>query len=246
YWNVRFFRPEQQEEFRGRVNTAGKVVGYGHEIEEARAGASLDLAAAQTLVQDFFAAQLGQNVGAWDALPEQASSKKRPKRTDWSFTWEKRGFRAKDAPYRLEVAIQGDRIGGSEEFLKVPEAWERDFKKLRSVNDVLTLIFTVPYLALVGLALWLGVRLTQKGQTGWKAAIFVGLAAMALLFAQNLNDWPLWAAGYDTNQSWGSFLTLKLALALLLALLSAMTITLVLPAGEPLYRASQPNRLQLG
>src|SRR5262249_26520028 len=80
----------------------------------------------------------------------------------------------------------------------------------------------------------------------WKAAIFVGLAAMALLFAQNLNDWPLWAAGYDTNQSWGSFLALKLALALLLAVLSAITITLVLPAAEPLYRASQPNRLLLG
>ena len=28
---------------------------------------------------------------------------------DWSFTWEKRGFRAKDAPDRLRVTLQGDR-----------------------------------------------------------------------------------------------------------------------------------------
>src|SRR5262249_17805027 len=58
YWKVRFFRPEQQEEFRVRVNPAGRVVGYDHEIEESRAGASLDLGAAEALAQDFFTAKL--------------------------------------------------------------------------------------------------------------------------------------------------------------------------------------------
>jgi len=245
YWNVRFFRPEQQEEFRVHVNTAGQVVGYDHEIEENRAGASLDLAAAQTIAQNFFTAKLGHNASGWNLLPEQASSKKLPKRTDWSFTWEKTGFRAKDAPYRLEVSVQGDRVGGSAEFLKVPEAWERDFKKLRSVNDVLALIFTVPYLVGIALAVRLGIQLTQRGQTAWRGAILLGLVVTALVFAQGLNDWPLWGAGYDTTQSYGSFLALKLALALLLAVAEALTITLVLPAAEPLYRASQPSRMRL-
>ena len=36
YWDVRFFRPQQEEEFRVRVNPAGQVVGYAHKIEEAR------------------------------------------------------------------------------------------------------------------------------------------------------------------------------------------------------------------
>ena len=245
YWNVRFFRAEQQEEFRVHVNPAGQVVGYDHQIEESRAGASLDFGAAEKLAEGYISGKLGQNLGAWDLLLEQASSKKLPRRTDWSFSWEKKGFRAKEAPYRLEVSVQGDRVGGSEEFLKVPEAWERDFKKLRSKNDALAAVFTVPYLIVLVLAVGLGLRLTQRGQTTWRGAILLGLAATALLFAQNLNDWPLWGAGYDTHQTWGSFLALKVALALLIALASALTITLVLPAAEPLYRASQPDRLRL-
>jgi hypothetical protein len=246
HWNVRFFRPEQQEEFHVRVNTAGKVVGYDHEIEESRAGASLDLSGAGSLAQNFFVAKLGQNPGSWELLPEQASSKKLSKRTDWSFTWEKKGFRAKEAQYRLTVSVEGDRIGGSEEFLKVPEAWERDYKKLRSFNDVLALLFTVPYLVILALAVRLGIQLTQRGETSWRGAILIGLAATGLLFAQNLNDSPLWGASYDTNQTYGTFLAMKVALALMIAIASALTITLVLPAAEPLYRASQPDRLRLG
>src|SRR6202521_1534895 len=39
YWDVRFFRPQQEEEFLVRISPAGNVAGYSHKIEEARAGA---------------------------------------------------------------------------------------------------------------------------------------------------------------------------------------------------------------
>src|SRR6202171_376139 len=41
YWDVRFFRPQQEEEYRVRVNPGGKVVGYQRIVEETRAGKSL-------------------------------------------------------------------------------------------------------------------------------------------------------------------------------------------------------------
>jgi hypothetical protein len=52
FWEVRFFKPQQEEEFRVRVSPAGQVAGYDHKIEESRAGASLDRAAAQSTAQD--------------------------------------------------------------------------------------------------------------------------------------------------------------------------------------------------
>src|ERR1700694_2695562 len=42
YWEVRFFRPQQEEEFKVRVNPAGQIAGYEHQVEEARVGATLD------------------------------------------------------------------------------------------------------------------------------------------------------------------------------------------------------------
>jgi len=245
YWDVRFFRPQQEEEFDVRVSPSGNIVGYEHKIEEARAGASLERAVAEGKAQNFLSGKLGVDLNGWDFLPEEANSNKRPNRLDWSFTWEKHGFRAKDAPYRLEASVRGGDVGGSEEYLQVPEAWKRDFKKLRSGNDTLAAAFTVPYILILAMAVWLAIRLTNHGQTSWRGAIVVGTVAATLLFLQNLNGWPLWSAGYDTNTAYASFIALKIGSALLLSILTALTITLVLPAAEPLYRESQPRQLQL-
>jgi hypothetical protein len=190
YWEVRFFKPQQEEEFRVRVSPAGQIVGYVHKIEESRAGPSLERAAGEAAAQNYLSSKLGMDLKGWDALPEEANSEKKPNRLDWSFTWEKRGFRAKDAPYRLQVSLQGDRIGGSEELLKVPEAWQRSFSRLRSGNNTLALVFTVPYIVLLAVAVWLAIRFTKQGQTSWRGAILLGLMVAGLLFLQNLNDWP--------------------------------------------------------
>ena len=251
YWEVRFFKPQQEEEFRVRVSPAGQIVGYVHKIEESRAGPSLDSKTAQFIAGHFAIHNLqlilgSQDVPAeWDLLPEESNSNKRPNRLDWSFTWEKHGFRAKDAPYRLQVTLQGDRVGDSEEFLKVPEAWQRGFARLRSGNDTLALVFTVPYVVLLAVAVWLAIRFTKQGQTSWRGAILLGLMVSVLLFLQNLNDWPHWASSYDTNQPYGNFIAIKLTLALFISVLTALTVTLVLPSAEPLYRASQPERMRL-
>jgi membrane protease YdiL (CAAX protease family) len=245
YWEVRFFKPQQEEEFIVRVSPAGQIVRYAHRVEESRAGGSLDRATAQTAAQNYVRAKLGMELSGWDALPEEANSNKRPNRTDWSFTWEKHGFRAKDAPYRLEVTVQGDRIGSSQEHLKVPEAWERSYERLRSSNNTLEAYVTVLYILVLALAVWLGIRLTKQGQTRWRGAILLGLVLVAMLVLQNLNEWPLWGADYNTNDSYSVFLAMKIAGAMLVAVLSALTVSLVLPAAEPLYRASQPEHMRL-
>jgi membrane protease YdiL (CAAX protease family) len=245
FWDVRFFKPKQEEEFRVRVSPAGQIVGYEHKIEEARAGASPDRAAAQSAAQSFLSAKLGLDLHAWDFLAEEANSKKLPNRLDWSFTWEKRGFRAKDAPYRLRVTLEGDKIGDSKEFLQVPEAWERSYKRLRSGNDTLAFVFVVPYVALLVVAVWMAIQLTKQGKTTWRAAINLGVLAATMLFLQSLNDWPLWGVRYRTTESYPNFIFTQIGLAVLIAILTALTITLVLPAAEPLYRSFQPGQLRL-
>lgn len=245
YWDVRFFRTQQEEEFHVRVSPAGQVVGYEHRVEERRAGASLDRASALASAQNFASAKLGMNLGAWDLLPEEVSSSQRPNRLDWSFTWEKQGFRAKDAPYRMAVVLHGDRVGGSVEFLKVPEAWQRSYAQLRSTNLFYNQLAIIPYFLLLGGALWVGITLTRREQTSWGGAIKLGAVVALFYFLMQLNQWQATRFGYDTNTTYGSFVASRLVLALLEALGTAVMITLVLPGAEPLYRASQPMRLRL-
>ncbi|HVS74387.1 MAG TPA: hypothetical protein VHE23_03090, partial [Candidatus Acidoferrales bacterium] len=65
YWEVRFFRPLQKEEFRLHVSTAGKITGYEHIIEEARAGGKLERAAAETSARQFLTTRYGAALENW-------------------------------------------------------------------------------------------------------------------------------------------------------------------------------------
>ena len=244
-WNVRFFKPQQEEEFRVGVSPEGNITGYLHKVPEAQAGAEPSRDAAQEIAQKFLVERLGKSAAAWDFLPEEASSTKKPNRLDWSFTWEKHGFRAKDAPERLKIELNGNQIGLAREALKVPEQWERDYERLRSGNTVLNIVAVIPYLLLFGSVIWLGIQFTRSSQTSWRLALQLGVLVTVFLAAMQLNQWPLDLSHYDTNAAFGSFAIKRVMWALLFGISSALTVTLVLPGGEPLYRAAKPQFLRL-
>ncbi|HVO58627.1 MAG TPA: CPBP family intramembrane glutamic endopeptidase [Dongiaceae bacterium] len=245
HWNVRFFKPEQEEEFRVAVSPEGAIAGYQHKIPEARVGTSPSREEAQTSAQTFLTSQLKKNARDWDFLPEEANSEKKPNRLDWSFSWERHGFKAKDAPERLQIVVQGGVVGGAREQLKVPEQWERSYAHLRSTNIFYNQVALVPYFLFFGAALWLGIDFWRKGKTTWTLAFQLGALVTVFLTAMNLNRWPLELYGYDTNSTFGSFTLNQILGALAFGVLSALTVTLVLPGGEALYRDAKPHFLRL-
>jgi membrane protease YdiL (CAAX protease family) len=245
YWEVRFFRPLQIEEFEVRISPAGKVVAYQHKIEEARGAKSLSRAEALASAEQFLRSNEGLDLDQWSFLPEEAGSEVKPNRLDWTFSWEKKGFKAKDAPYRLEVGLEGDRIGGAQASLKVPEDWKRGYAHLRSTNDFYELVAFIPYGFLLGGALWLGVNLSRRGETRWMPAVKIGGLVAVLFLLMQLNEWNTLQPSYVTHDSYSSFLAQRFFLALLQALGTGLMVMLVLPGGEPLYRATQPDKLRL-
>ena len=246
YWEVRYFKPQQEEEYRVRVSPAGKVVGYEHKIPEAQGGKSLNREEAQADATQFLEKNLGVDLSRWNFLPEEANSTTRPKRVDWSFTWERKDFKAKDAPYRLSAQLQGDKIGGSQEFLQVPEAWKRAYAHLRSTNNFYGTIALIPFGFLLGAALWLALSLTRRGQTTWSAGWKVSAVVVTIYLLMELNQWDSHRANYDTHDAYGTFVLLTLLGLLLAAIFQfALPILLSLPSGEPLYRAAQPDKLRL-
>ena len=250
HWSVRFFRPQQKEEFFVSVSPGGRVVGLEHVVEEAREGAQLDKAAAQAVADTFLRAQLGPHSAGYNFLPEEANSTERPHRRDWSFTWERHGFRAPDRPdgatYRLRVQVLGNRVGDYDAFLKVPEAWERDFKRLRSSNELWQWVGQAPYFFLLGAALLVLFEFARRGLINWRGALKAGLALTLLYLVLNLNQWPLTRANYDTNTSYSGFFAEEIGLGLLLSVLVGILVALFVAAGEPFYRQAYPDKLRLG
>ena len=90
YWDTRFFRPLQKEEFKVRVSPAGDIVGYTHALEEAAPGARLERAAAQATAEAFLRYTLHADLSRYDFREEEANPTELPARRDWSFAWERR------------------------------------------------------------------------------------------------------------------------------------------------------------
>ena len=144
------------------------------------------------------------------------------------------------------MRIQGDQIGGFGEYLKIPEAWERDYAELRSRNETTGLVAgTLLILTVLAMlvSFFSGVRARD---IRWKtAAIFGAIAAVLTLLAQ-LNNLPLTSFSYDTTDTYGSFLTGQLLNSLFAAAAQGILIFFLTAAAEPLYRRYYANQIQIG
>jgi hypothetical protein len=134
-------------------------------------------------------------------------SEKRPARTDYSFTWKQKDVELGDGSLRLTVEVNGDQVGGYREFVKVPEGWTRDYRKLRSRNEAANFVDEVPWilLSIAGLALLIQ-RLRQHDVPIRLAASFGFITALLYLLGQ-LNMFSQAEFNYNTTDSYISFAT---------------------------------------
>ena len=243
-WSNRWVRELEKEEFQATVTTSGELVSFSHLIEEEAPGASLAEAEAHRLAATFLTGELGHDLAALDFVEAQAQE--RPNRIDYTFSWKLRDFAVGEAHYRFYVRLQGDKIGGFGEYLKIPEAWERDYAELRSRNETTGLVAgTLLILTVLAMlvSFFSGVRARD---IRWKtAAIFGAIAAVLTLLAQ-LNNLPLTLFSYDTTDTYGSFLTGQLLNSLFAAAAQGILIFFLTAAAEPLYRRYYANQIQIG
>ena len=243
-WSHRWVREQEKEEFKATVTTSGELVSFSHLIEEETPGAHLQEAEARHLAEAFLTGELGRSIAALDFVEAQAQE--RPNRTDYTFSWKLRDFAVGEGHYRFYVRLQGDQIGGFGEYLKIPEAWERDFAELRSRNETTGLVagaaLILTVLAMV-VSFFSGVRARD---IRWKTAAIFGAIAAGLTLLAQLNNLPLTSFSYDTTDTYGSFWIGQLLNSLFAAAGQGILIFFLTAAAEPLYRRHYAKQVQIG
>ena len=243
-FEVRFFRDLQREEYAAAVDPSGRVLGTRHVIEEERAGPRLEAAAARVVAEQALR-RIEPRLDAYRFLEQEQSSVERPARRDWSFTWERTDLGTRDAPYRLTATVLGGAVGEVRQGLKVPEAWKRDFDRLRSENTLYQVIDTVAFVLLLVAVLVVFVRLARRGAIRWRTAAWLGGALGVVFVAMGLNALPLTLASYRTTMSYPGYVAGQIFAAVAVGLVLAAIVALIFAAGEPLYRERWPDRLRL-
>ena len=231
YWNIRWFKPLQKEELRVRIDPGGRIVGFTHSILESDEGASLSEEDARVIAEVFLTDVQGFQLDDYESI--EASSIERPNRMDHTFTYRKKDFVVgDDGHYRLRVTIKGDKAGYFAEYLKVPETFSRNYREIRSRAGLLTNIASVFAFALGIAMVVVLVRKYRQRTLIWRAALGVGILVVATTFLGAVNGYPITRFGYDTTQSFVSFiLTFIFYTCLLGAVLSGIMIALSGAAG---------------
>ncbi len=242
-WSHRWFKPQQKEEFRVDVTPAGDLVGFDHDIPEAAPGAALDQASARTIAETFLNQVMRRNLADLEFVETQ--TEKRPARTDHDFTWKQKSVDLGDGSLRIEVEVDGDQVAGYREFVKIPEQWSRDYEKLRSRNNAAQIVDEVfMILLIVAMMVMLVRRLRDRDVPVWMSLAFGGIAGALFLLGQ-FNAFSLAQYGYQTTDSYSSFVTNYLWENLLRALGIGAAIFLLVAASEPVYREAYPNQTSL-
>ena len=243
-WEYRWFRPQQKEEYGVEFTPGGELAGFHHAIPEEAARPAATLEQARALAENFLRTNLHRDAASLEFVEE--SDHTRPHRVDREFTWKERDFNLRDATNRMTVTVLGDEVGGYREYLKIPEQWTRDYQRLRSRNEVASMVDSALLVALMlGLVVVIVMRVRLQ-DVRWRRAAVVGLVGMALSLCASLNQFPLNEFGYPTTDSYGSFLSQQFLEALLSALGSGGLLFVLIAGAETLYREALPNQISFG
>jgi membrane protease YdiL (CAAX protease family) len=236
-WHHRWFQPLVEEEVSVDVAPTGEIVGYSHKLPEARA-------ATGTRAPIPFLQSIGVNTA--DLSLVSTSERNLPKRVQRIYTFESKSIRPAGAPYRHIVTIDGDVVTDYTQQLKVPDAWQRSYRELRSKNSAAGAVDTILMVATMLAAVVIFIVRLRRGDMRLGFLLAVGVAGLVLFAADALNSMPSQLAYYDTTQSYSAYLSQLLFLGVLIpAIGTAMFLIVIGGAGEVLYRERLPQHLAI-
>ena len=230
YWRIRYFKPLQKEELRVSIDPGGRVVGFSHSILESDEGANLSEEDARQIAEGFLTNVHSFSLDAYK--PIEASSTDRPKRRDHTFTYRKRDFIVgDDGHYRLYVNVQGGRVGSFYEYLKVPETFSREYREIRTRAGLLAKVARGLTVALAIAMIAVMVRKFRHRTLTWRVAVSIGILVGAASLLGSVNGYPISLFGYDTMQSYVSFILNFIFNGLFGAAIVALIVTVCGTAG---------------
>jgi membrane protease YdiL (CAAX protease family) len=241
-WRVRFFKEFQKEEYLLDISPkSGKILYYSHLIEDIASRENLPKDVAKKKAEDFLTSACGTNFGDYDFHEEKV--KRYDRRTDYSFSWEKKGVYV---PWKKGLGgaklLSGVTVSGQEirEFyqggLDVPEHFRRYIEKQFVLGEFVSNFSRFLFIILVILSIILVIRARQSVILGLSKKCYVYLAVfLGLLNTLGVfNDLQQVLDNYFTSASLSSYIGIYVLSTLMYVLFMSVTFTLPGIAGESL------------
>ena len=243
-WSVRHFKEHDVNEATVKFTPLGKPYGFTEIIAEDQQGPALapDQARAIALAH----ATDEWHINFTHYIEAETSQEIRPNgRIDHTFVYERNDKKVGEAPYRLQLVVSGDRFTKLERSLKVPDAFIRRYKEMRSDNNIIAFIALIAAIFLYALGGLVALFfLLRQRIILWKMPLILGSFIGILQGAVIVNELPLLMKFYPTSLSWYSFLSLIIVRVLVIMVIFSGLATLVIMIAESLTRKAFGHHLQ--
>jgi membrane protease YdiL (CAAX protease family) len=180
-----------------------------------------------------------------DLVLVSTSERKLRRRIQRIYTYESKRIRPAGAPYRHVVTIDGAIVTSYRQGVKVPDAWLRSYRELRSKNAAAGAVDTMLMAALMISAVVVFIVRLRRGDLRIRFLLVIGAASVILVGATALNSLPSQIAWYDTATSYPAFLGNLTFQAAVQSIGTAMLLIVICGAGEVLYRQRLPQQLAI-
>ena len=235
-WHHRWFRPLVEEELSVDVAPTGEVIGYQHKIPE-------DRPIAGTAPPVPFLRSIGARVDDLNLV--STSERKLPHRVQRIYTFESRRVHPAGASYRHIVTIDGSVVTGYSQRVKVPDAWLRSYREMRSRNAAAGAVDTIFMGATMLAAVVVFIARLRRGNIPIRFLLALAAASVILIGGVAVNEIPGQLAWYDTTTSYPAFLGQMIFFAAIQSIGTAMMLIVICGAGEVLYRERLPQHLAI-
>jgi membrane protease YdiL (CAAX protease family) len=196
YWEVRFFRSLEREEWEVAVNPQGRVMHFSHLLPEEAKGAKLAQKKALQFAETFLRHELGGKLDEWRLV--ETDHLDRPNRRDWRFIYEHKTRRIGDAPLRMQVTVKGEEVEGIWRWWEVPEAWEFEREQFEAWTSLVGIYLLV---SLIAAGFFVVFWEWREGTMGFRLplGLKVGLPFTFLAALQMLNGTANFCSSYPTS-----------------------------------------------
>ena len=231
-WYARYFRPQQSEEWRVFINQQGRAYRIDHVLDENGSGENLTTDDALKIAETHLEIEQQQHLEDYQIVDSE--QEKLDNRTDHGFVWEDNEFLIGEARARLSISVVGDEVSYYRAFLKLPEAWLREFHRPRLQGYIVPSIAgAIAMPLLIVFIRRLGSRSAQEGHHyRWKSYLFAGAVAAVMYALSAANEWPSILAGYNTAKPLENYLAQALLSTIVMILLIGLGVFLLALAAD--------------
>jgi hypothetical protein len=237
YWSARWFKPEEKEEFYVYLMPDGSFLGLNHIIKEDAPGANISQEQAKIVAESFLTKYAGWQADAWEQI-EAASQTQPGGRVDHSFTWKSKSYSVGESELRYTTNVKGDQVEFAHSYIKVPEAFTRQYA---SERDTAWFIDNVATLLLYGFFL-IAILAIVLSRPDLQRPMLPALLVAGVVLASDLNSFPLYKYYYGTTENYLLYWIQVMASTAFEAVFSWLLVFILLLGAYCLMRFVWPRR----